>query len=243
MKLTKHLLFACLLIWQVTAFADSDHKHDEHKEHKEHHDEHKHDDHKGHKDEHKRHDHDDHKGHDDHKDEHKHDEHEGHEEHGAHVHGEGFMTMAVGDDGLEIKLDSASYNLFGFGHKATSPEDKKTLNDNKAKLEQVASLFTINKSAGCEPVKTELESPLFEDHDDHAHEHKHDEKDEKHEGEGHSDVEASWVFKCKNAKEIHDVDMKLFSKFPRFEKIKVDWITPTKASTTTLTEDGTVELH
>jgi len=200
MKYSKHLFISCLLAWQVTAFGDSDIKHDDHEVHKEHHD------------------------------------HDEHEEHGPHEHGAALMTMAVGGDGLDIDLDTPAVNIFGFEYKPTSTEDKKTLNDNKAKLEQVASLFTINKSAGCEPVKTELKSPLFEDHADDGH------KDEKH--EGHSDVEAQWTFKCKNAKEIHDVDVKLFSAFPKgFEQIKVDWISPTKASTVTLKKDATVELH
>lgn len=222
MKYSKHFLISCLLVWQVSAFSDNDHKADDHyKDHKEHNDDHA-------KEEHKEHAHE----------EHKHDEegHDEHEEHGSHEHGAAQLTMAVGDGELEIELETPAANVFGFEHKATSPEDKKTLNDNKGKLEQAAALFKINKEAGCEPAKTELKSALFEDHDDHKH--------KKHEGESHSDVEAHWTFKCKNTKEIHDVDVKLFSAFPKgFEQIKVDWITPTKASTVTLEKDATVELH
>jgi len=177
------------------------------------------------------------KSYDDHTvDNHKEHDHDKHEEHGSHEHGAAQLTMAVGNGVLEVELETPAANVFGFEYKATSDEDKKTLVDNKAKLEQVAALFAINKEAGCEPANTEVKSALFEDHEDH--------KNEKHEGETHNDVEAHWTFKCKNTKEIHDVDVKLFSAFPKgFDQIKVDWVTPTKASTVTLKQDTTVELH
>lgn len=229
MKFSKELLITCLLAWQVSACTDHDHKQDHAKDHEEHHHEKAHDDHV--KEDHKEHAHEEHKQ--------AEESHDGHEEHGSHEHGAAQLTVAVAEGKLEIELETPAANVFGFEHKATSAEDKKTLNDGKGKLEQAATLFKINQAAGCELVKAEVDSALFEDQNDHGHD---EHKDEQHEVT-HNDVAAHWSFSCKNSEEIHDVGVTLFSAFPKgFEQIKVDWITPTKASTATLKQDGMINL-
>ena len=190
-----------MVTWQYPAYGKSDHDHETHK-HEETHSDH---------------------------DEHKH-EVDDHEEHGSHEHGAAQMTMAVGETGLEIMLETPAVNVFGFEHKAQSEEDKKTLSLRKAILENSTSLFRINAEAACTELKTEIESPLLAAKKDHAH-------------EAHNDVDVSWRFQCKDTKALKNVTVKLFSAFPNsFEHIKVDWITPTTASTITLNNDGTIQL-
>lgn len=235
MKFNKHIAFAILVAWQVSANAESNHKHEE-KEDKAHAEEH----------------HDDHKGEEGH---------EEREEHGAHEHGAAHMTIAVGGKGLEIELETPAANILGFEHEATSAEDKKTLSEKKAKLEDVAALFTVNKEANCAPEKAEIKSALFEDHDEHDDDHKDekheehadhkddkhddhkDEKHEEHEGETHNDIDAHWTFTCKDPKAIKNVSVNMFSAFPKgFENIKVDWITDTSASSVALEKDGMISF-
>lgn len=119
-----------------------------------------------------------------------------HEEHGAHEHGAAHLSIAIGDKGLELALETPSMNVFGFEHPATSDEDKKTLEDAKTKLEQADLLFSINKEAGCQLDSTNLESPLFGKTDDTAEQtteqakekdHKVDEEKDGHANEGHDD--------------------------------------------------------
>lgn len=251
MKINKSIVFAMLVAWQVSACGESTHKHDEkdHAEHAEHdkkadHDDHKHEEegHDDHKDEHKHEEKEaEHKDHDDHKhekDEHDdHEKHEDHEEHGSHEHGAAQMTIAVGGNGLEIQLETPAANILGFEHEAKSDEDKETLKAQKSKLQMIDTLFAVNAEAKCVPGNSKVISPLFEEHDDHA-----DEKHE-HEEETHSDIDVNWTFNCKDSKAIDHVDVKLFSMFPKgFEKIKVDWVTDSSASTVSLTEDGMVKF-
>lgn len=56
------------------------------------------------------------------------------------------------------------------------------------------------------------------DHDDHDHDHDH--------GEGvHSDFEVEYAFHCKNATAIQRIDLQgLFTHFPRFQTVKVNWV-------------------
>lgn len=183
------------------------------------HDEHKHEDHA-------------HEKHDDH-------EHEGHEQHGAHEHGVANLSIAVGDKGVEIMLQSPAANIVGFEHAASSDEDKQKLAAAKAKLEAGADLFAINDSAGCELNSATVASALLghdEKHDEHEHEHK--------DGEAHSDMDTTWVFACAEPADVTEVSVKLFGAFPAgFEKINAEWVTAEGASAQELSEDTTLKLN
>jgi len=50
-----------------------------------------------------------------------------HRQHGSHVHGQSELTLAVEYDRLEIGFESPAANLTGFEHRATTPEQVRTL--------------------------------------------------------------------------------------------------------------------
>lgn len=161
--------------------------------------------------------------------------HEDHEQHGTHEHGVAHLTIAVGGTGLDIALETPAVNILGFEHQANSDQDKKTLEEQKTKLETPKALFSINDAAKCKPADTKVISPLFKDHA------KHDQ--ESHKEEAHNDIDANWSFKCENSKEIKSISVNLFSAFPKgFKQIKVDWISENSASTETLKKDAVVNL-
>jgi hypothetical protein len=124
----------------------------------------------------------------DHDHEQKHEEGHDHErvQHGAHEHGAAKLSLAVGDDGVDIMLASPAANLVGFEYIASSDEDKQKLRDVKAKLEAGADLFSINDSAQCELKETTLASAQLDALHDHADEEKHADHDE-HEHEDHDE--------------------------------------------------------
>ena len=217
MKLSQSIVFAILVVWQVSAHAESTNKHEHQEEEHSAHSEKAEDDHK--------HDDEGHEGHDEDK----------HEEHGSHEHGAAHMTIAVGGNGLEIQLKTPAANILGFEHEASSAEDKKALKVQKAKLQNSKALFHVNEEANCVPASTKIESSLFEEHDDHAV--------EKHSEETHNDIDVNWTFNCKASKAIKNVSVNLFSMFPKgFEHIKIDWISDTSASTVSLKKDGMINF-
>ncbi len=212
MKISKSIFFAILVVWQVSAIAESAHK-DDHKHEEAKHDEHKHED-------------------DDHED---HEKHEEHEEHGSHEHGAAHMTIAVGGKGLEIQLETPAANILGFEHEASSVEDKKALKAQQAKLKKPGALFSVNEEANCVPASTKIESLLFEEHDDHADE-KHSE-----ETHNDIDVNWTFICKDSKAIKNLSVNLfSMFPK--GFEQIKVDWISDNSASTVSLKEDGMINF-
>lgn len=190
---------------------------------------------------------------DDHKHEgHKH-EAEGHEEHGAHEHGVATLSIAAGESGLEIMLESPAANIVGFEHAASSDEDKQKLADTKAKLEAGADLFSFNPEAECTLKSAEVVSALLgnaeAEKEDHDHEHKDGDKEEHaehehEEGETHSDMDVTWSFACAKPAELKEVTTKLFAAFPEgFRKLKAEWVTDKGASAQELDKDATLTLN
>jgi hypothetical protein len=95
-----------------------------------------------------------------------------------------------------------------------------------------------------------------EHHDDHAddkHDDHEDDKHEEHEADhaehdhksesAHNDVDVTWNFSCENPAKLTQVDVRLFSAFPKgFEDIDVDWISASQAGHLELNNDGIVLL-
>lgn len=173
-------------------------------------------------------------------DDHEH-EAEGHEQHGAHEHGAATLSLAVGDEGMEIMLESPAANIVGFEHAASTDEDKQKLADAKAKLEAGADLFSINPEAECEFKEAEVISALLGNAEEakkaHA-EHEHEE------GETHNDMDVTWSFACAKPAELKEVTTKLFAAFPEgLQKLKAEWVTDKGASAQELDKDSTLKLN
>ena len=89
-----------------------------------------------------------------------------------------------------------------------------------------------------------------DDHDEEKEHDKHDishsketHKDEHDKKETHSDVDATWAFKCENPKALESIEVKLFSQFPKgFEHLNVEWVTSNGAGTAKLEANGSVKL-
>ncbi|OQX03122.1 MAG: hypothetical protein BWK73_40550 [Thiothrix lacustris] len=159
-------------------------------------------------------------------DDHKHE----HEEHGAHEHGAATLAIAVGEEGLEIMLESPAANIVGFEHAATTDADKQKLADAVKKLEAGAELFSMNTEAGCTLKSAEVISGLLGNATDAA-------------GEAHNDMDVTWSFACTQPAELKEVAVKLFAAFPDgFQHIKAEWVTDKGASAVELDKDDTLKL-
>ena len=179
------------------------------------------------------------------------------EEQAAHEHGAARLTIATNDVGIEISLQSPAANIFGFEYVASSDSDHHTLQKALGTLKSGGALFLANESAGCKQASIEIESAQVDAHDSAKHkegddDEKHDDEkhdDEKHDDHkdeastSHNDVDATWSFTCDNADAIKQVEIKLFSAFPKgFADLDIDWITSTKSGHTELEADGLVLL-
>ncbi len=182
------------------------------------------------------------------------DHHEGdhHRQHDAHVHGHSELTLAIEGDRLELGLESPSGNLLGFEHRATTPEQLRAVEAARAVLESPQSLFVFVGSRCtleyAEIDTTALSGPAEQHHDEHGgEEHHHDDDhdrghdndhdqhhdqdhNEHHEessgdGETHSEISASYRYRCGDTSQLKSVSVELFDRFEGIEQINAMWIT------------------
>ena len=153
-----------------------------------------------------------------------------HEEHGAHEHGTATLSLAVGEAGVDIMLESPAANIVGFEHAATTDEDKQTLADAQKKLEAGADLFAFNAEAGCTLKSAEVVSALLGNTKTGT-------------PDDHNDMDVRWAFTCTTLAELTDVTTQLFATFPEgFQHLKVEWVTDNSASALELEKDDTIKL-
>lgn len=194
--------------------------------------------------------------------------HTGHTEHAAHEHGAARLTIATTDAGMEVTLESPAANIFGFEHLASDEADHKTIHQAVNKLKAGETLLIADSSAACTLASVDIESAQVDahskekhgdgehdaHHDEHdAHEAHDDHEDGKHEADhaehdhksesAHNDVDVTWNFSCENPAKLTQVDVRLFSAFPKgFEDVDVDWISASQAGHLELNNDGIVLL-
>ncbi|MFN3785914.1 MAG: DUF2796 domain-containing protein [Thiothrix sp.] len=146
-----------------------------------------------------------------------------HEQHGTHEHGVAALSLAIGDAGLEIMLESPAANLLGFEHTPDTDAEKQKLAAVESKLRAAENLFTLNGEAGCELKDVSIDTAQSE--------------------AGHSDMDVAWAYACSKPADLKTVEVKLFSTFPDgFHKIKAEWVTAQGASAQELTQDGQITL-
>ncbi|EXI73850.1 MAG: hypothetical protein AW07_01986 [Candidatus Accumulibacter sp. SK-11] len=76
------------------------------------------------------------------------------------------------------------------------------------RLRQAGEIFTPSPAARCTTVSVELESPLLQPSPPSG-------------GDGHADLDGSFVFRCENAAALRDLEVGLFASFPKLRRIDV----------------------
>jgi hypothetical protein len=187
---------------------------------------------------------------------HEHDHNDKHRQHSAHVHGIAALNVVLESTEVHIELDSPAANIVGFEHAPASEADLAALDKAVAALKDGDRLFSFNEDAGCRMETAKVASELLEeDHEGHAeektgehaheekegHDHEEDEGDHaregEHEGEGgtHSEIEATYQFKCNAPGKLTQLTVELFEVFPGMEELRVQYVIESKQGAAELT--------
>jgi len=217
----------------TTALAQED-SHDDHAEDE--HDDHAEDEH----DDHAEDEHDDHA--EDEHDDHAEDEHDDHaedgehREHGAHEHGAAMFTVAWTGNELAIDLETPAYNVLGFEYVPSSESEKSLFDESVATLE-AGDLMQFSPDAHCTLISAVVQTRLAEE----EHEEAEDHEEHSDEEETHADIDVAYSVQCENPDELESLDVTaLFTHFPNFEALQVQWISDTQQSATELTAEDAV---
>lgn len=157
---------------------------------------------------------------------------------GAHVHGQGTLTIAVEGGTVEMELEAPGADIAGFEHAARTPEDRARIDAAVAALARPLELFVLPEAAGCRVAAAEV-TLLEEEHGGEAHEggahgeaHHADEARTAAEGDhdhaaetaeaGHAEFRAAWRLTCADAAAITRIDFAYFAAFPAAEALRVE---------------------
>lgn len=144
---------------------------------------------------------------------------------GAHEHGQGVFQMVVEGDHAVIELAAPSFDLIGFEHAPSTPEQRVAMADAAALLSRPDTLFAMPDGAGCAIGEIEIAfgatrgDDSHGDHEGHDHgEHKHDDD---HDEDAHSEVTASYHLACGDTGAIDRVTFGYFDAFPNAVALEV----------------------
>jgi hypothetical protein len=164
-----------------------------------------------------------------------------------HEHGAARLQLAALEDQLDIELTTPAYNLIGFEHAPTDDAERRAANTALALLAAPAQLFRLTPAAGCELQRQQVDAGALaeaeaEHHDastahHHKHEHEHEHHHDHAEADGahrHTDLHASYSFRCANLRALAHIDIALFERFPRLERIDAQWLTASGQQARTL---------
>ena len=190
-------------------------------------------------------------------------EHE-HREHDAHAHGHGTLDIVVEGDQALIELRIPAVNVVGFEHAPRDDAEHEAVRRALEPLQDGGSLFALSADADCavEAAAADIVSLSEDDHhdegdheaDEHAaHEDEHAAHEDEHEAhedehaehddegsetaageEEHSELQATYLFRCGAPAQLGQIDVRLFEHLHDVEEISVRVVTPTAQSATDL---------
>lgn len=147
-------------------------------------------------------------------------------EYGAHVHGVANLSIAWSGSELVIDLNTPAYNVLGFEYAPLTIQQEVLLEESIAAF-QTGDLLVLSPDAGCEMSLIHVETDI--------------EDDNRLDGATHSDFEVMHNIECQNPSALESVDAgPLFSRFPNFETVQVQWVSDTTQSAKELTQNDTI---
>lgn len=132
-----------------------------------------------------------------------------------HVHGAATLNIAVEGDAVLMEFDSPVINLLGFEHAPVSDEQQALLLPVRKTLQQAHRLFSF-AAASCQLESADVQMPGLQSDQEDEHRHDH--------AEVHSDIRASYWFRCREMQALKTITIHLFALFPGIHQIKVHWI-------------------
>ena len=151
---------------------------------------------------------------------------------GAHIHGEAALFVIYAGGQLLIEFESPAMSLLGFEHYPHDEEQKARVVEVAHQLSAVDQLFSI-AGGDCQVNERHVEMPFAEKHHDH----------ENHAAgkviSSHSDVFATYDFKCTDSGRLRGIELKIFNRFPGLQRLNAQWADQDGQSARILTAEET----
>ncbi len=167
-------------------------------------------------------------------------DHREHHRQEAHLHGLAEITLALEADRIELNLESPAANIVGFEHRASTSEQRRSINKARVTLESAEQLFSfIGTRCEITVLEIDLSAVLGTEesgHEENAHEHHHDQPNHgKSADETHSEISANYQFQCEQDSSLTAIALNFFEHFPGIKTLKAVWVTDSNQGSAELT--------
>ncbi len=145
----------------------------------------------------------------------------------SHEHAAQQVNFAIQGDQLYLELFAPAYDLVGFEHPPSTPEQAQAAAQAIAVLEQDGSIFRPDQDAGCRLHSVRAAWTGDEEH-------------EEHENGGHAEFRASYTYICQDVDALDKITVQSFTLYPGVRKIEVQGLTGSGQLARTLTPENPV---
>ncbi|MBC3765222.1 ZrgA family zinc uptake protein [Neptunicella marina] len=142
----------------------------------------------------------------------------------AHVHGSGQLLITQDAQDVTIRFILPAADLYGFEHKAATPEQKQKVAQVKQTFEHISKAIELSGKCTTTSGKVSV-SAAHEDHDDDDEDEDHDEHEhhgEEHHHHHHENIQLDYQLNCTT--DVSDIKVTLFAAAPTLQHIEAQWI-------------------
>lgn len=147
----------------------------------------------------------------------------------VHMHGLAELTLVVEGSTLEIQLESPAANIVGFEHRARSTQQMAAVEKAQSVLESPARVFTL-LGGECAVQQVSVALAGLTHQSEHAEHSDHDD-----DPSGHSEVRASYHYRCQKPETLKAVTVHLMRRFSGIETLNAQWVSATRQGAIELT--------
>lgn len=130
----------------------------------------------------------------------------------GHSHGVGALEVSIENTQIAIDLELPLDSVTGFEHAPKNDKEKAALTEAERLLKDAAAMFVPTPEAGCTATSVKVSVPYADG--------------KTASGDGHVDIDASYVFRCANPATLKGIETRLFKHFKRLYRIEARWIGP-----------------
>lgn len=157
---------------------------------------------------------------------HQHNDNEDFLEFSSHIHDEATANITLVDDSLTVELHLPAINVFGFERQPQNAQEQQIVTDRLKLLGQNHALMQLPSSCYSSNIKILTDIQASDDH------HQHD-----HEINEHSDITATYSYKCKNTNQI-ELTFILFNSLTSLQKVMVQFVSDNVQNSFTATQES-----
>jgi hypothetical protein len=147
-----------------------------------------------------------------------------HRQLGPHVHGQGTLDLAIEGNRIEMELVVPGMDIVGFEHIPSTDAQKTAVEQAKAKLSDVLTIFKLPAGAKCQRDAANVENRK------ETHQPGEKDDDDKPGEPEHSEFHATWTITCAQPEMITGMETIYFQNFAGAQLLNVN-VTTSKGQT------------